>query len=63
MLVVGSSLIVYSGFRFTEPAMLFANPIAAVDFGRTRADGSADPQSCIRIAQSLTAQYRAIGPA
>ena len=38
MLVVGSSLMVYSGFRFAHAAARFGIPIAAVNLGRTRAD-------------------------
>jgi NAD-dependent SIR2 family protein deacetylase len=38
MLVVGSSLMVYSGFRFCEHAGRAGKPIAAVNLGRTRAD-------------------------
>jgi NAD-dependent SIR2 family protein deacetylase len=38
MLVVGSSLIVYSGFRFAQAAARRGIPIAAVNLGRTRAD-------------------------
>jgi NAD-dependent SIR2 family protein deacetylase len=39
MLIVGSSLMVYSGFRFVERAAGAGKPIAAVNLGRTRADG------------------------
>lgn len=39
MLVVGSSLMVYSGFRFAQAAAAAGKPIAAVNLGRTRADG------------------------
>jgi NAD-dependent SIR2 family protein deacetylase len=38
MLIVGSSLMVYSGFRFVQAAARRGVPIAAVNFGRTRAD-------------------------
>jgi NAD-dependent SIR2 family protein deacetylase len=38
MLVVGSSLMVYSGFRFVRQAAERGIPIAAVNLGRTRAD-------------------------
>jgi NAD-dependent SIR2 family protein deacetylase len=38
MLVVGSSLMVYSGFRFAQMASRCGIPIAAVNLGRTRAD-------------------------
>ncbi len=39
VLVVGSSLMVYSGFRFVEDAVAAGKPVAAVNMGRTRADG------------------------
>ena len=38
MLVVGSSLMVYSGYRFAEAAAAAGKPIAALNLGRTRAD-------------------------
>ena len=38
MLIVGSSLMVYSGFRFVEKAARAGKPAAAVNLGRTRAD-------------------------
>jgi len=38
MLVVGSSLMVYSGFRFVREAAQLGIPIVAVNRGRTRAD-------------------------
>ena len=38
MLVVGSSLMVYSGYRFCEHAQAIGKPIAAINRGRTRAD-------------------------
>jgi NAD-dependent SIR2 family protein deacetylase len=38
LLVVGSSLMVYSGFRFCRLAQDTGKPIAAVNLGRTRAD-------------------------
>jgi NAD-dependent SIR2 family protein deacetylase len=38
MLVVGSSLMVYSGFRFAQWAHKSGTPIAALNRGRTRAD-------------------------
>ena len=38
MLVVGSSLMVYSGFRFAEAAARLGKPVAAVNLGLTRAD-------------------------
>jgi len=38
MLVIGSSLMVYSGYRFCEHANRAGKPIAAINRGRTRAD-------------------------
>ena len=38
MLVVGSSLMIYSGFRFARAAAQAGLPIAAINRGRTRAD-------------------------
>ena len=38
VLIVGSSLMVYSGFRFAQAAARAGKPIAAVNLGRTRAD-------------------------
>jgi len=38
VLVVGSSLMVYSGYRFVDAAARAGKPIAAVSLGRTRAD-------------------------
>jgi NAD-dependent SIR2 family protein deacetylase len=38
MLVVGSSLMVYSGYRFAQVAAQAGKPIAALNLGRTRAD-------------------------
>ena len=38
VLVVGSSLTVYSGYRFVQAAAQAGKPIAAVNLGRTRAD-------------------------
>ncbi|HYP83352.1 NAD-dependent protein deacetylase [Variovorax sp.] len=38
MLVVGSSLMVYSGFRFAQAAAAAGLPLAALNMGRTRAD-------------------------
>jgi len=38
LLVVGSSLMVYSGFRFCRMAQAAGKPMAAINIGRTRAD-------------------------
>jgi NAD-dependent SIR2 family protein deacetylase len=39
LLVIGSSLMVYSGYRFVQAAYKGGKPIAAINLGRTRADG------------------------
>lgn len=41
LLVAGSSLMVYSGYRFVEDAVAARKPVAIVNRGRTRADGVA----------------------
>jgi NAD-dependent SIR2 family protein deacetylase len=38
MLVVGTSLMQFSGYRFCEAANRLHKPIAAINLGRTRAD-------------------------
>lgn len=38
VLVAGSSLMVYSGFRFVQAAAAAGKPVAAINLGRTRAD-------------------------
>lgn len=42
LLVVGSSLMVYSGFRFCRMAQASGKPITAINLGRTRADDLLD---------------------
>ena len=51
VLIVGSSLIVYSGFRFVQAAASAGKPIAAVNLGRTRAD----PLLSLKVEQSCEA--------
>jgi len=48
MLVVGSSLMAYSGFRLCEQADRSGKPIAAINLGRTRAD----PLLAFKVEQS-----------
>jgi NAD-dependent SIR2 family protein deacetylase len=38
VLVIGSSLMVYSGYRFCEWAYKMGKPIAVINLGRTSAD-------------------------
>jgi NAD-dependent SIR2 family protein deacetylase len=47
MLVVGSSLMVYSGYRFARAMAEAGKPIAAVNLGRTRAD----PLLALKVAE------------
>jgi NAD-dependent SIR2 family protein deacetylase len=51
MLVVGSSLMVYSGYRFAREAAAAGKPIATVNLGRTRADDLFS----LKVAQSCAA--------
>ena len=48
LLVVGSSLMVFSGYRFAAAAARAGKPIAALNRGRTRAD----PLLSLKIEQS-----------
>jgi NAD-dependent SIR2 family protein deacetylase len=54
MLVVGSSLMVYSGFRFAQAAARAGRPIAAVNLGRTRADDLLMLKVSARCADALS---------
>jgi NAD-dependent SIR2 family protein deacetylase len=38
LVIVGSSLMVYSGFRFAEHAHRQGKPVVAINLGKTRAD-------------------------
>jgi NAD-dependent SIR2 family protein deacetylase len=51
MLVVGTSLMVYSGYRFAREAAASGLPIATVNLGRTRADDLIS----LKVAQSCSA--------
>ena len=51
MLVVGTSLMVYSGYRFAREAAAVGIPIASVNLGRTRADDLIS----LKVAQSCSA--------
>jgi NAD-dependent SIR2 family protein deacetylase len=50
VLVVGSSLMVYSGYRFVHAAAQRGKPIAAINLGRTRAD----PLLTLKVTQSCS---------
>lgn len=53
MLVVGSSLTVYSGFRFCRRAKELGLPLAAVNLGKTRADAMLDLKLEMNCAAAL----------
>ena len=55
MLVVGSSLMVYSGYRFVAAAADAGKPIAAINLGRTRADDLLTLKVTDRCATALRA--------
>ena len=55
MLVVGSSLMVYSGFRFARAAAQAGLPIAAINRGKTRADELLELKLETDCATALTA--------
>ncbi len=55
MLIVGSSLMVYSGYRFAEAAAAAGKPIAAVNLGRTRADHLLTLKLQVSCAEALRA--------
>ena len=55
MLVVGSSLMVYSGYRFCVWAQQMGKPIAAINLGRTRADPLLALKVAAPCAETLTA--------
>lgn len=53
LLVIGSSLMVYSGFRFCRYAREWSKPIATLNVGRTRADSLVDLKLNARISETL----------
>jgi NAD-dependent SIR2 family protein deacetylase len=54
MLVVGSSLMVYSGYRFVTAMAAAGKPIAAINLGRTRADDLLALKVADRCADALS---------
>lgn len=60
LLVAGSSLTVYSGFRFVRRASERGVPIAIVNLGPTRADALADVKVGLPTAQALPALAEAL---
>jgi NAD-dependent SIR2 family protein deacetylase len=61
LLVVGSSLMVYSGYRFAQAAARAGKPIAAVNLGRTRADDHIALKVALPCGEALAAAVRAGG--
>jgi NAD-dependent SIR2 family protein deacetylase len=55
LLVVGSSLMVYSGYRFVAAAAEAGKPLAAINLGRTRADDLLTLKVADRCANALRA--------
>ena len=55
LLVIGSSLMVYSGFRFCRYAREWDKPIATLNLGRTRADDLVTLKLNARIGETLKA--------
>ena len=53
LLVLGSSLAVFSGYRFAHRAMQDGKPLAIVNVGPTRADGGADLRVERRLGEAL----------
>lgn len=61
LLVVGSSLMVYSGYRFVLAAAEKGRPVAAVNLGRTRADHLLALKVAGDCAEVLAAAARRLG--
>ncbi|MDX1554301.1 MAG: NAD-dependent protein deacetylase [Marinobacter sp.] len=55
LLVIGSSLMVYSGFRFCRYAQEWGKPMATLNLGRTRADSLVDLKLNADISETLAA--------
>ncbi|MEP1217325.1 MAG: NAD-dependent protein deacetylase [Marinobacter sp.] len=53
LLVIGSSLMVYSGFRFCRYAKEWGKPMATLNLGRTRADSLVDLKLNAGISETL----------
>ena len=62
LLVVGSSLMVYSGFRFVREACQQEIPVVAINCGRTRADELLQHKSEMDCALGLTQLLRELDP-
>ena len=60
MLVTGSSLMVYSGFRFVQAAAAAGKAVAAINLGRTRADDLFTLKVAQPVGQALSALVQAL---
>lgn len=58
LLVIGSSLMVFSGFRFCRYAQQWQKPIATLNLGRTRADSIVDLRLNADIVDTLSVLLR-----
>jgi NAD-dependent SIR2 family protein deacetylase len=63
MLVVGSSLMVYSGYRFVRAMAEAGKPVAAINLGRTRADDLLTLKVVDRCANALSVLLRRLSAA
>lgn len=63
LLVVGSSLMVYSGLRFVHAAKALQLPVAAINLGVTRADGQLDVKLQAPCGEALMQLAGAFAPA
>lgn len=61
LLVVGSSLMVWSGYRFARQAVGEGKPLALLNLGTTRADGAATLKVEARCGEVLTAVVADLG--
>jgi NAD-dependent SIR2 family protein deacetylase len=61
LLAVGTSLTVYSGYRFCREAAVLGLPIALLTLGRTRADGLAKVRVEADAGEALTGLARRLG--
>ncbi|RYG14478.1 MAG: NAD-dependent protein deacetylase [Burkholderiales bacterium] len=62
VLVAGSSLMVYSGFRFVQEAVDAGKPVAAVNIGRMRADPLLTLKVELPVGETLSALVAAMSP-
>jgi len=62
LLIVGTSLMVFSGFRFARAAARLAVPIVVVNLGKTRADELASLRLSGNVGELLQETLSALGP-